>query len=77
MDALTIELISNIGEIIAAAAIIVSLIYVGFQVRQNTQTIRIATAQGQMEGISNITNHFVQSPTLAAIWAGRRFDPAG
>lgn len=36
MDAQTIELISNIGEIIAAAAIIVSLIYVGFQVRQNT-----------------------------------------
>ena len=34
-----------IGELIGGIAIIVSLVYVGYQVRQNTTAVRSATAQ--------------------------------
>lgn len=69
MDVQTLEIISNIGEIIAAILVVISLIYVGLQVRQNTHTLKVTTAQAQMEGTKNGSNNFVQSPSLAPIWA--------
>src|SRR5215472_9547189 len=37
--------LANIGQVIGAIAVVVSLIYVALQIRQNTNAVRSATAQ--------------------------------
>ncbi len=36
---------SNIAQVIGALAVVISLVYVGFQVKRNTSAVRSATAQ--------------------------------
>ncbi|MFN3230946.1 MAG: hypothetical protein ACE363_02170 [Alphaproteobacteria bacterium] len=45
---MTLEEISYIGEIIAAVAVIASLIFVGTQLRQNTRAMRITAGQAMV-----------------------------
>ena len=42
---MSLDHVANIAEISAAAFVIVSLIYVGIQIRQNTRTVRGSTLQ--------------------------------
>src|SRR5260370_30524101 len=41
--------LANLGQIVGAVAVVVSLIYVAFQIRQNTNAVRAATAQSVHE----------------------------
>jgi hypothetical protein len=41
--------LANVGQVIGAIAVVVSLIYVGMQIRQNTNAVRAATAQAVHE----------------------------
>ncbi len=47
--------LANIGQVIGAIAVVISLIYVALQIRQNTNAVRSATAQAVHE-------HFFASP---------------
>jgi len=42
---MTLKDLANLGQITGAIAVVISLIYVAFQIRQNTAAIRSATAQ--------------------------------
>lgn len=42
---LTLSDLAQLAEILAGIAVVLSLVYVGMQVRQNTQAIEIAAAQ--------------------------------
>ena len=68
MNAQTLETVSNIGEIFAAAMVVVSLIYVGLQVRQNTDVMRIGAAQDYVSSFHDIISIIVQTPDLASVW---------
>ena len=48
-----------IAEIIGGLAVVFSLIYVGFQVTQNTQAIRINTVQQSLSWILNESEHIL------------------
>ena len=67
MESLSLEQIYFISQTIAAAAVIISLIYVGIQLRQNTETTRLSAAQA----FADMDNAFVSiintSLTLAEI----------
>jgi hypothetical protein len=41
--------LANLGQIIGAIAVVISLFYVAFQIRQNTNAVRSATAQAVHE----------------------------
>jgi hypothetical protein len=41
--------LANLGQIIGAIAVVVSLFYVAYQIRQNTNAVRSATAQAVNE----------------------------
>ena len=41
--------LANLGQIVGALAVVVSLIYVAYQIRQNTNAVRSATAQAVHE----------------------------
>ncbi len=42
---MTLQDLGNLGEILGAVAVVVSLFYVGSQIRQNTAAVRSSTAQ--------------------------------
>ena len=42
---MTLNDLANLGQIIGAVAVVVSLIYVALQIRQNTNAVRSAAAQ--------------------------------
>ena len=67
METLTLENIYFIGQPIAAVAIVVSLIYVGFQVRQNTTATQTASAQAYVTSDNEIVGLINASPNLADV----------
>jgi hypothetical protein len=57
------DAIAAIGEAIGATAVVISLIYLATQIRQNTQTVRASTfqalsdsAQGRLLALQNVEN---------------------
>jgi len=67
MEILTLENIYFIGQSIAALAIVVSLIYVGVQVRQNTSATQTASAQAYVTANNEIVGLINSSPKLADV----------
>ena len=67
METLTLESIYFIGQTIAAIAIVVSLIYVGIQVRQNTSATKTASAQAYVTANNEIVGLINSSPKLADV----------
>jgi len=67
METLTLENIYFIGQTIAALAIVVSLIYVGVQVRQNTSATQTASAQAYVTANNEIVGLINASPNLADV----------
>jgi len=62
-----LDQLSNIAEIIAAALVIVSLIYVGLQVRQSTKAAYASTNQAHAEIANGMTGLINASNNLADI----------
>lgn len=56
------------GELIAVFAVIISLIYVGRQVKQNTEAIQISAAQAFVGMYNTFTANLGASNDLADIW---------
>lgn len=42
---MTLQDLANIGELVGGMAVVLSLVYVGLQIRQNTTAVRSATAR--------------------------------
>jgi hypothetical protein len=50
--------LANLGQIIGAFAVVISLFYVASQIRQNTNAVRSATAQTVQEHFAGWYNAF-------------------
>lgn len=61
--------LANIGQVIGALAVVVSLIYVALQIRQNTNAVRSATAQTVHEHFANWYHLLASDPALSQIAA--------
>src|SRR6202008_2926926 len=59
--------LANIGQVIGAIAVVVSLIYVALQIRQNTAAVRSATAQSVHEHFAGWYNAFATDASLPEI----------
>lgn len=57
--------LANIGQVIGAIAVLISLIYVALQIRQNTNAVRAATAQSVHEHFANWYNSFACDASLS------------
>ena len=75
METLTLEQISNIAEIIGALLIVISLVYVAHQLHQNTEAIRVETANSLVNLTLNMVGDIVASREVAECWvkAGNDF----
>ena len=67
MESLTLEQIYFVGQTISAIAVVLSLIYVGFQIRQNTTATRIASAQAYVTADNEIVGLINSSANLADV----------
>ena len=61
--------LANIGQVIGAVAVVVSLFYVAHQIRQNTNAVRSATAQAVHEHFANWYHLLASDPVLSQIAA--------
>ena len=61
--------LANIGQVIGAIAVVISLIYVAMQIRQNTNAVRSATAQTVHEHFANWYHLVAADAELARITA--------
>jgi hypothetical protein len=66
---MTLDDLANLGQVIGALAVVISLIYVALQIRQNTNAVRSATAQAVHEHFSNWYNLVAADAELARIAA--------
>src|SRR5436190_11128897 len=69
------EVLANVAQVISAIAVIISLLYVGYQIKQNTDEIRSANRQQLLSRSMSVTLGFWGSRMLAdnhAVEGGRR-----
>ena len=71
----TAQLLGNFGEFFGAIAILVTLIYLAAQIRQNTASVTTATYESMMSGITDINLVVVGNPEVASILDRGRRDP--
>ena len=62
------DAIGAIGEIVGAIAVVVSLVYVAYQVRQNTAALKVSTLQDLIANQTSAQNVVASSPQVAELW---------
>jgi hypothetical protein len=72
---MSLEDLGNIGEFVAAVAVVVSLIYLAVQIRQNTQqikqsihSVKASTFQASLNSAAGFIVNIAQDPDLADIY---------
>jgi hypothetical protein len=60
-----IELVAQIAEIVAAVGVVISLFYVGVQIRHSTRATKLAAVQAVEEAIARSEQMIVQDPGFA------------
>jgi len=63
-----LALISVVADTAAAFGVIGSLIFVGFQVKQNSVGLHNAAAQSQMVAYQDVTSNIINSPEVAEVF---------
>ena len=63
---------ASVAEIVSAAAVIVSLIYVGYQINQNTKEVRASNRQELVNRAVDATRDLAINPEVAAVIAKAR-----
>ena len=66
---MTLEQLSALAQIVGAGALLASLIFVGLQIRQNTQSQRVVAVESLAAAIAAINVPAMQSPALGAALA--------
>jgi len=67
---MTLPDLANIGQIVGAVGVILSLFYVGYQIRQNTKAVRSSAAQTVHEHFAKWYQLVAADADLARITAG-------
>jgi hypothetical protein len=64
---MNIEQLGNIGEFVAAIATVITLIYLAFQLRQNTRALRATAFQSVVSEMGKNVEHIMDNGELAEI----------
>ena len=75
MDGLNLESLANLGEFISAIAVVVSLVYLGHQVRQNTQSLRTENYARVLERVANLQARLSVDAVFSELIARGAADP--
>jgi uncharacterized protein YoxC len=64
---MTVEQLGNIGEFVAAIATVITLIYLAFQLRQNTRALKATAFQNVTSEMGKNVEHIMDNGELAKI----------
>lgn len=70
------EAIAAVGEILGAAAVLVTLLYLAVQVRQNTAAMTTATYDSIISGFNEVNGIVVNNAEVASIFHRGNVDPS-
>lgn len=76
MKKLSLSDIGNLAEAIAAVAVVVSIVYLSIQIRQNTNAVRATSYQEVARGVADFQTLLAQNEGLASIYIRGINDPA-
>ena len=62
------EAISSIGDIIGAIGVVISLIYLAMQIRQNTKAMKAQSAREAVAAMRDFNKSMVEDPEIARIF---------
>ncbi len=65
---MSLEDLGSIGEFLGGLAVLVSLVYLALQIRQNTTSVRAAASASVAESLSRVTEILSVEPELGRIW---------
>ena len=68
METMTLEQMYYIGELVGVIALVTSLIYVGKQIRQNTETMQVNAAGTQAQWVSEVMERVMYSRDNSEWW---------
>jgi hypothetical protein len=69
------DALSALGEIVGAAGVVVTLIYLAVQTRQNTEAVRHAFTRGVMEDANTWRFKIVENPGVSELFRNGLRDP--
>ena len=69
-----LEDLANIGEFFGSIAVVVSLIYLAYQIRHNTRTVQAATRESLSQSIVGVNSQLFQDPETTRLWLKGRND---
>ena len=72
---MTIEQLGNIGEFVAAIATVITLIYLAFQLRQNTRALRATAFQNVVSEMGKNVEPIMNNSELAEIFVKGASEP--
>ena len=75
-NGLDLETLANVGEFVSAVAVVISLIYLAFQVRQNTASLRTENYARALERVANMQARLSSDAAFTTIVARGAADPA-
>jgi hypothetical protein len=55
-------------QIISTVSVIISIVYLGYQIRQNTRTMRRTAARDIVKDLSELSKFFLEKPDLASVY---------
>ena len=65
---MTIAELGSIGELLGSIAVFISLIYLAFQIRSNTETARTSTYQSVVSDFSALNQSMTETPELSLLF---------
>lgn len=66
---MSLEDLGNLGEVVGALGVLASLVYLGIQIRQNTQALRTSTYQQLLDHIASINLAVVNAGDAGDVYA--------
>ena len=75
MGSVNWDALGALGEIVGAAAVVITLVYLAVQTRQNTEAVRHAFARGVMEDANAWRFKIVENPEVSELFRNGLRDP--
>jgi len=73
---LSLQTLANLGEFISAVAVVLSLVYVAYQVRQNTESLRTENYARALDRVASMQARISADPELSRLIGRGVVDPA-
>jgi hypothetical protein len=72
----TIQELGSLGELVGAVATVATLVYLSFQVRQNTSLLRASVAHSDRDARNDISRLLAADPETARVYRHGLLDPS-